>query len=358
MTDSRHSRLTTTSRRRLLATTGAAAGAAAGMAALGSGRARAHTDHDHAGTPAASPVASPAASGPITISTPMGDVVLPGPAQRVVAIEWNLVEYVLTLGVQPVAIADIEGYNAWVEIGIELDQDVTDVGLRYEPGLESIAAVEPDLILGTTDRDEAIVDQLNAIAPTVLLAPYPTTEGETPLADIDDTLRTIALALGRQDAADQMIAETGTIIADATATISEAGLDGAPFIVTQAFTSENVPTLRLFNNRSLFGYTVSSLGLTNAWDGEGTIQDDPWGFQTVTVEALVDLPAETHLFYVVQDDDNIFADALAQDPIWSSFPFVQEGRTYALGGDTWTFGGHRSVQRLIERVLSALTQGA
>lgn len=192
----------------------------------------------------------------------------------------------------------------------------------------------------------------------MLLAPYPTIAGETPLADIDDTLRTIALALDRQDAAEQLIAETGTVIAEATETIAGAGLEGVPFVVTQAFTSENVPTLRLFNNRSLFGYTVSTLGLTNAWEGEGTIEDDPWGFQTVTVEALVDLPAETHVFYVVQDDDNIFAEALAEDPVWSSFPFVQEGRTYALGGDTWTFGGHRSVQALIGKVIASLTQGA
>lgn len=343
----------TMNRRRLLAMTAVGAGAA--VLEMRGALAQSATP---AGSPVASPMASPAAGGPITVSTPMGDVTLPGVAQRVVPIEWNLVEYVLTLGVQPVAIADIEGYNAWVEIGIELAPDVADVGLRYEPSLESIAAVEPDLILGTTDRDEAILNQLSAIAPTVLLAPYPTTEGETPLDDIDDTLRTIATVLGKEDVAERVIEETDRAIAGASATIADAGLTGAPFVVVQAFTSENVPTMRLFNNRSLFGSTVAALGLTNAWEGQGTIEDDPWGFQTVTVEALVDLPAGTHFFYVVQDDDNIFADALAEDPIWSSFPFVQEGQTYALGGDTWTFGGHRSVQRLIERVLSALTQDA
>lgn len=348
-----HLDLRTMNRRRLLAMTVAGTG----LAALQTSGAFAQSVTP-AGSPAASPMASPVAGGPITVSTPMGDVTLPGVAQRVVPIEWNLVEYVLTLGVQPVAIADIEGYNAWVEIGIELDQDVADVGLRYEPSLESIAAVEPDVILGTTDRDEAILDQLSAIAPTVLLAPYPTAEGESPLDDIDDTPRTIATVLGKVDVAEQVIAETDRALAAASATIEDAGLAGEPFVVVQAFTSENVPTMRLFNNRSLFGYTVASLGLTNAWEGQGTIEDDPWGFQTVTVEALVNLPAGTHVFYVVQDDDNIFAEALAQDPIWSSFPFVQEGRTYALGGDTWTFGGHRSVQRLIERVVSALTQGA
>jgi iron complex transport system substrate-binding protein len=358
MTDCQHSRTTTTSRRRLLAMAGASA------AALGTGRVLAHAGHDAtptgsaAASPVASPAASPVAGAPITVPAPLGDVTLPGISQRVVAIEWNLVEYVLALGVQPVAIADIEGYNAWVDIGIKLEPDVADVGLRYEPNLESIAAVMPDLILGITERDEAILDQLSGIAPTILLDSYPTVEGETPLEDINDTLRTIAIALGKEDTAEQLIAETDMVLANATTTISEAGFAGVPFVLTQAFTSENVPTLRLFNNRSLFGYTVSSLGLTNAWEGEGTIEDDPWGFQTVTVEALVNVPPETHLFYVVQDDDNIFADALTEDPIWSSFPFVQEGRTYALGGDTWTFGGHQSVQRLIEKVIASLTQGA
>lgn len=353
MTDHPHAQRNTATRRRFVAL----AMAGAGAAALGPAMTYAQGSTPTA-SPAASPVASPVAGGPVTVPAPLGDLTLPRVAERIVAIEWNLVEYVLSLGVQPVAIADIEGYNAWVEIGIELGPDVADVGLRFEPALESIAAATPDLIVGITGRDEAILDQLTGIAPTILLDSYPTAEGETPLDDIDGTLRTIATALGREDAAEAAIAETDAVIAEATATVAEAGLAGAPFVVTQAFTSENVPTMRLFNNRSLFGATLSSLGLTNVWEGEGTIEDDPWGFQTVTVEALVDLPAETNLVYVVQDDDNIFAEALADNPIWSSLPFVQEGRTYALGGDTWTFGGHRSVQRMIERVLAALTQDA
>lgn len=302
-------------------------------------------------TPDASPVSSPASSaGTRVISTPMGDVTITGTPDRVVAIEWNLVEYVLALGVQPVAIADIEGYEQWVTTPIELASDVADVGLRYEPSLESIAAAEPDLILGTTDRDEAIYDQLSEIAPTLLLPPYPTKEGETPIEDINETLRTIATALNREAEATRVIEHMKGTLAEGAAAIEEAGLAGRPFILTQAFTSENVPTLRLFTNESLFGFALTELGLENAWEGE----PDPWGFNTVTVEALVDVPPETLFFYVVQDDDNIFEDQLQDDPIWTSLPFVQEGHTYSLGGDTWTFGGHLSVERLVTKVVEHL----
>lgn len=285
------------------------------------------------------------------VASEAGEVTLTGTPQRVLALEWNLVEYVLALGVQPVAIADIEGYEAWVTIPVELDPAVADVGLRYEPSLESIAAAEPDLILGTTDRDEAILGQLSEIAPTLLLPPYPTQAGETPLQDINETLRTIAEALNRQAEAEQVIAHMEEALAGGMAEIESAGRTGEPFILAQAFTAEQVPTLRLFTNASLFGGVVSHLGLENAWEGE----PDPWGFNTVTVEALVEAPPDTHFFYVVQDNDNIFMDQLQDDPIWSSLPFVQEGRTYSLGGDTWTFGGQLSVERLATRVVASLT---
>ncbi len=298
--------------------------------------------------------ATPAGGETRVIPTTMGDVEIVGTPERVVALEWNLVEYLLALGVQPAAIADVEGYETWVTTPVELGPDVADVGLRWEPSLESIAAAEPDLILGTTDRDEAIYGQLGAIAPTLLLPPYPTEEGEDPIADINETISTIAEALNRQAEAEAVIARMEQAIADGAAAIEAAGRAGEPFILTQAFTDENVPTLRLFTNQSLFGHVVSQLGLENAWAGE----PDPWGFNTVTVEALVSAPAETNFFYVVQGDDDIFANQLQDDPIWSSLPFVQAGRLYPLGGDTWTFGGQLSVERLVDKVVERLAPEA
>ncbi|MCC6314725.1 MAG: iron-siderophore ABC transporter substrate-binding protein [Thermomicrobiales bacterium] len=304
-------------------------------------------------TPARAQEATPTDDGPRTLESVMGEVTLAATPQRVVAIEWNLVEYVLALGVQPAAIADIDGFNTWVALPVELGPDVADVGLRYEPSLESIAAAKPDLILGTTDRDEQIYDQLTAIAPTLLLPPFPTEEGETPLTNIGETIQTIAVALARETEAEAVIAHMDRALEDARMAIAEAGRADEPFILTQAFTLENVPTLRLFTDQSLFGFTTSELGLENAWKG----QPDPWGFNTVTIEALVDAPPETNFFYIVQSDDDIFAAQLAEDPIWQSLPFVQSGRIYALGGDIWTFGGQLSVERLVGKVADLLTDG-
>src|SRR4051794_29456841 len=75
-------------------------------------------------------------------------ITLDKPATRVVVLEWGPTEDVLTLGVEPVGVADIKGFTSWVSAQ-KLTGDPIDVGMRSEPSLESIAKAAPDLILGT-----------------------------------------------------------------------------------------------------------------------------------------------------------------------------------------------------------------
>src|SRR5690554_378402 len=119
------------------------------------------------------PENAPANSGAAEESTSriikdsIGDQTIDGTPQRVVVLEWTYAEDVLALGVQPVGAADIENYNKWVNIGTELSSEVVDVGTRQEPNLETIASLEPDLIIAVSFRHKPILDQLNAIAPTL-----------------------------------------------------------------------------------------------------------------------------------------------------------------------------------------------
>jgi len=93
------------------------------------------------------------------------------------------------------------------------------------------------------------------------------------------------------------------------------------------------------------------LGLQNAWKGPF----DRFGFNTVGVEAL---PAveKSNFFYAVQDDDNVFANQLRENPVWKGLEFVKQNRSYPLGANTWMFGGPVSVQRLADKVGSLLVK--
>jgi iron complex transport system substrate-binding protein len=303
-------------------------------------------------SPATSPDAEQAASpdtGTRTITHASGTTDITGVPQRIVVLEWTYAEDLLALGVQPVGVADVAGYKKWVNVEPALSGDVTDVGTRQEPSLESIAALEPDLIIGVQFRHEQIYKDLSDIAPTLLFDPYPTDPAVSQLDEMRTTLLAIADAVARPDEGQQVLDDMDAAFAEAKTKLDDAGKGGAPFALVQAFTSQDAPQMRLFTTTSMASSIMESIGLKNAWEGEF----DQYGYNTVGVEALTTIP-DANFFYVVQSDDDVFATAWKDNPVWTSLNFVKEGRTYALGGDTWLFGGPLSAQVLVDKVVAAL----
>ncbi|MGW7414985.1 ABC transporter substrate-binding protein, partial [Streptomyces sp. NPDC054863] len=86
-------------------------------------------------------------------------VELEGPAKKVVGTEWDVVEHLVALGVDPVGVADVKGYTAW-DKAAPLKNAPKDIGTRGEPSMDTVAALAPDLIIATTDLPPAAVKQL------------------------------------------------------------------------------------------------------------------------------------------------------------------------------------------------------
>ncbi|MFC9151618.1 ABC transporter substrate-binding protein, partial [Streptomyces bacillaris] len=105
----------------------------------------------------------------ITVTDSRGKkVTLDGPAKRVVGTEWNVVETLVTLGVQPVGVADVKGYTAY-DTSAPLTGDVKDIGTRGEPSVATVAGLKPDLIVATGDLSDSAVAQLSKAAPVVVV---------------------------------------------------------------------------------------------------------------------------------------------------------------------------------------------
>lgn len=284
-----------------------------------------------------------------TIEHAAGTTEIEGTPERIVALEWAYVEDLLALGIQPVGVADIAGYQKWVNVEPTLAESVVAVGTRQEPSLEAILALEPDLIIGVQFRHEAIYDSLSAIAPTLLFNPYPGEGGPDQLSEMKETFKTIARAVGREDKAQEVLAGMEAHFAEAQATLEAAGKVGSKFLLVQAFTAQNAPQLRVFTDNAMAAQVLEQIGLENAWENEFAT----YGFDTVGVEALLDVQ-DANFFYVVQQDDDVFAKALQDNPVWSGLEFVRENRTYSLGGNTWLFGGSLSAQLVADKVVEAL----
>lgn len=305
--------------------------------------------------PSAEPTAEPAAEAtpeataetatdassiyPITVKHGLGATTIESEPLRIVALEWNLLEDLLALGIQPVGAADIEGYHSWVKIPVELDPSVVDVGSRREPNLEKIAELKPDLILAVDFRSQKNYEQLSQIAPTIAFVNYPPDASFSQYDMMISDLQTIAAVTNRVSEGEAVLAQLDETLAAASTRLSEAGFAGAKYVLAQAYTSSDVAEIRLFTETALASEIFAKLGLVPAW------QDDfqTYGFSTVGLEGLSELPDDLHFFYVVQDNDNVFASETGQ-PVWNSLGFVKAGQTYSLGGEAWLFGGPLSAE--------------
>jgi len=301
-------------------------------------------------TPSADPASSDEQGRTIEHAT--GTTVVPQDVERVVALEWNLVEDLLALGIQPVGVADVDGYEKWVKAEPALADDVEDVGTRQEPNLETIASLDPDLILGVEFRHAEIEDRLDQIAPTLTFDPYPGEGGQTQLDRVMDNFRTVAQAVDRTAEANATLADLGTTFDDAEQRLEAANGTEHGIVLAQAFTQEGSPTIRLLTNTSFGVQVLERIGLENAWEDEF----QPYGFSTVGLEALEQVEEATFL-YAAQPDDDPFNGTYSDDPAWRNLTFVQEDRVYPLGADVWLFGGPLSASYLAEAVVDALAEG-
>lgn len=133
-----------------------------------------------------------------TIEHARGETEVPEDPQRVVVLEPVQLDTAVALGEIPVGTTVLSETTGVPEYLGEEAADIEMMGTVPEPSVEKIAAVEPDLILGTESRHSALYDQLSDIAPTVFM--------ESHIDPWQQNAGFIAEALGDPDGADQLFA--------------------------------------------------------------------------------------------------------------------------------------------------------
>ncbi len=300
--------------------------------------------------PAAADDATDAAAegGPITLTDARGEeVVLDGPAAEVVGLEWGVVENLVSLGVMPVGVADVEGYTAWVGAA-PLDEGVTDVGMRGEPSIDALVALEPDLVITTTDLSPDVIGQIEEIVPVLVVR---AAAAERPIDQMRDNLRLVAEAVGRVDEADALLAELDATLAEGADAIADAGLEGTEIAMADGWVAGGAVSVRAFTATSLVGAVGEELGLVNAWELEG---DPDYGLAVTDVEGLTNLGDVQFVYYTNDVEADPYAE-LEGNAIWESLPFVQAGDVHRLPDGIWMFGGPRSVEQYVDALVEALT---
>lgn len=290
-----------------------------------------------------------------TFKHQMGKTEITEIPKRVVVLEWTYAEHVMALGVEPVGVADIEEMNKWVNLKEhKLSSNVTDVGLRWEPNLEVISRIEPDLIIGDSDNNGPIYEDLSAIAPTLLFNAYPLEEENVGgFERMKEEFMTIADVLDRHDQGVTVLERMNQKIAEGRAAVEANGMAGEPFALLMAGTFEESSWMRIYTQNGQASEIIEMMGMENAWP----VEHGQWGYSDGGLEDLTTIQDAT-FFYIAQDDDNLFETTFKENPVWTNLNSVQEGRVYPIGGDTWTYGGPTSAELIVEKVTEAISNSS
>lgn len=183
---------------------------------------------------------------------------------RVVTLEPVELDTSVALGVVPVGTTVLSAASGVPEyLGAEAGA-ATSVGITVEPDLEAIAALQPDLILGTETRHSSFYDRLAAIAPTVFMA--------SQSDPWKDNVRLVGRALGREDDAEALLTEYDDRCAEVGRTHDTQGR------TAQLIRPRN-DLLTLYGPLSFAGSTLECAGFTTPpreeWSSEISVDLSP-----------------------------------------------------------------------------------
>ncbi len=301
----------------------------------------------------ADPAESEAPEGsaePITLTDARGEeVTLDGPAARVAVTEWNAVEYLISLGVQPVGVSDIEGFETW-NSSVELDSGATDIGTRGEPSLDTLATLDLDAVFVTDQLVEGAVEQIEESIPVIVM---PGGDAEDPIGSMFENIDLVARATGTEDHVQPLREAFDTAVADGRSALAEAGTEGATVAFSDGYQAGGAVSIRPYGEGSLLGAVLGELGFANAWNEVEGLEVDPvYGLGQTDVEGLTALPEDTAFWYIASaSETDVFQETLADNSLWNSLPFAAEA--VRLPDAIWMFGGPASMTQFIDAAVDA-----
>lgn len=292
----------------------------------------------------------PASSGEkITVTDSRGkEITLNGPAKRVAATEWNGVEHLVSLGVMPVAVSEVEGYGQWTSAA-PLDDTPKDIGTRGEPSIDSLGSLNLDLVVVTDSLTEGALEQIEAQIPVLVIEG---SDARDSIGSMFKSLTMIAEATGTTDKAAALKSEFDKKLAEGKAEVEKLKATGTKVAFSDSYVDAGSVHVRPFAKGSLVSDVFERIGLENPWPMKG---DEKYGLADADVEGLTQLPADVRFWYMANDTfGDAYADNLKDNAIWKNLPFVKSGNVYRFPDSLWMFGGPKSMAQYVDAAITAL----
>lgn len=258
---------------------------------------------------------------------------------RVITSDWATAETLVTMGYPPIGLGDKRMYQNWVKTP-PMPEQTLDVGLRFQPNLERLYQIKPDMFI-QTDWFTHLKPQFAQIAPVYEVA-FANAEGIDYAILVSGT-RKVGEIINAKTAAEQLITQTNTQLAEQKSMLVP--FNNRPLAIVQFVDARH---LRIYGQTSLYQATLNELGLENAWNGES----NKWGFANIALADLAKLPPETLLIIVKPHPLGLRSD-LEKSLLWQSLPF-SKSENYRVFEPSWSYGALPSIQRFAEQLATKL----
>ncbi|MGH3665078.1 MAG: ABC transporter substrate-binding protein [Egibacteraceae bacterium] len=271
----------------------------------------------------------------------MGTTEVPAHPTRIVGLDYDVLDAMTALGFEPVGGTEaIPGFDIPEYLRSQLG-DMQLVGTIEEPDLEAIAALDPDLIISTKVRHEAIYRRLSQIAPTVF--------GEDVGSTWKENIPIYGEAVGKGQEAEALLAayeERATELGEHIA--EEFGEE--PTISMVRFLHRET---RIYLKDNFIGSILDDVGLPRP---EAQDVED---FALYPSEEQIELMAGDVIFYTHYGPaEETTLPAITSNPLWQSLDAVERGRAYNVPEDHWIVGiGVQAADLVLDDLEEILLEG-
>ncbi|QGQ99306.1 ABC transporter substrate-binding protein [Paenibacillus psychroresistens] len=270
----------------------------------------------------------------ITVQDAVGTVELPKKPERIVTMEFGFTDALVTLGVKPVGIADDDDSNLLMdEVKTQL-KDYKSVGSRYEPNIELISSLQPDLIIVDINKHKNAIPQLKAIAPLLILDDFQ--------ADYSQMLKnytTISIAVGKEEEGKKRLAEHETKMEALKKEIKHTDLRVLPAVV-------NPKGFYAHSDHSYTGSFLAMLGFTDPVKNSAS-------YPQLTLEQLVEVNPQA-LFLMPVEKENIDKQ-WESNPLWQKIDAVANKKIFTVARRDWSLSrGLIGSEKMAEDIAKSL----
>ena len=273
-----------------------------------------------------------------TVKHALGETVIHGQPKRVVSLFQGATDTLVALGVEPVGVVESWAQKPMYTYLRPRLKNVTYVGLETQPSLEDIALLKPDLIIISRYRSEKIYGILSQIAPTIAL------DG---VYDFRQTLKTTGQALGREDRANQLLADWQKRIIDTRHNLqTHFGKDWPQKISLLDFRSDHV---RLYTPNSFSGSILSDLG----FEWTKVVEDSQWAPQKLMSKESIPLIDADMYFVIMKNDAAVKKNyqSWSQHLLWQQTQAAKTQQIYQVNNIYWSLaGGIISANHMLDEV--------